>query len=688
MYCDFYQLHERPFNVTSDPKFLYLNACYREALASLHYGISQRKGFITLIGEAGTGKTTLLKKLLDDLDDKTRTVFIFNTNVSFDEILEYIFTEFELPVHNGKRLYMLQRLNAFLLDELRNGRNVALLIDEAQDLEYSVLEDLRLLSNLETAKEKILQIVLSGQPELSQKLSNPGLRQLRQRVAINCRLMPLSRDEASEYIRSRLASAGSPDPKLFTRDAEERIYDISRGIPRLVNVICDNALVIGYALGKRRIGADVVSEAAADLFSLEVPRRGSEISEPSAAPAISSARESWVPSQFGVVTVVVVAILIGLLSVGRSLLRREAEAPVSHVSAPILEVIRPMEQALPAPMGDGQAAVSSDPRPASPASPAEMGPDAKRAAAIPPESNEAETALPRPSSSSDWPPGDAAAEKIEGTEPGRDVAPQADESLSRAEEPQHPRSQLAAVGQDPVTVGDNGFRDTSGGSSTQPLSSARTHEEQRVPLDPSVSASGSVNDQWAAAERGLDKIDPEEAERSFREVLQREWSWVAPQERKRREDVSLRVPVERHMRVRPGDSISNIAIREYGQATYTILDLLKIANPSIRDIDVISVGQTLKVPALDEGLALLQQPDNRYSLLLLSTPIQRRANQIEAGLRRHGFRGEITRTDFGMGRTIYRLVIPDLPDRETGISIGRELQRLFRDDAKLAAMAE
>ena len=195
MYCEFYQLRERPFNVTADPKFLYLNARYREALASLHYGITQRKGFITLIGEAGTGKTTLLKKLLDDLDATTRTVFIFNTNVTFDEILEYIFGEFDLPVHNGKRLYMLQRLNSFLLDELRNGRNVALLIDEAQDLDYSVLEDLRLLSNLETAKEKILQIVLSGQPELGQKLGNPGLRQLRQRIAVNCRLLPLTRDE-------------------------------------------------------------------------------------------------------------------------------------------------------------------------------------------------------------------------------------------------------------------------------------------------------------------------------------------------------------------------------------------------------------------------------------------------------------------------------------------------------------
>ena len=289
MYCDFYQMHERPFNVTADPKFLYLNARYREALASLHYGITQRKGFVTLIGEAGTGKTTLLKKLLDDLDASTRTVFVFNTNVTFDEILEYIFGEFDLPVHNGKRLYMLQRLNQFLLEELGKGRNVALLIDEAQDLDYSVLEDLRLLSNLETAKEKILQIVLSGQPELGQKLGNPGLRQLRQRVAVNCRLLPLSREELSEYIQARLTAAGAADTKLFTRDAEERIFEISAGIPRLVNIVCDNALVIGYALGKRRIAADVVNEAAADLLTVESRGLATDVVEAPSAVAVDSA---------------------------------------------------------------------------------------------------------------------------------------------------------------------------------------------------------------------------------------------------------------------------------------------------------------------------------------------------------------------------------------------------------------
>ncbi len=348
MYCDFYQLTERPFNVTPDPKFLYLNARYREAIASLNYGITQRKGFITLIGEAGTGKTTLLNKLLEDLDKTTKSVFIFNTNVTFEEILEYIFAEFDLPVHNGKKLYMLQRLNAFLLEELKGGGNVALLIDEAQDLEFSVLEDLRLLSNLETAKEKILQIMLSGQPELGQKLSNPVLRQLRQRIGINCRLLPLSRDEITEYIQYRLQAAGCTDLKLFSREAEDRIYHFSRGIPRLVNVVCDNALVIGYALGRKRLGADVITEAAADLLAMEAPLVVSDQQPEALAPAVTTTNvepQSRWRARSGMIGLVLIAVLVGLISVGRTLWYRsnseEQTAVLTAPNQPQFEVIRP-----------------------------------------------------------------------------------------------------------------------------------------------------------------------------------------------------------------------------------------------------------------------------------------------------------------------------------------------------------
>src|SRR5213594_4128769 len=201
MYADFYGLQELPFNVTPNPRFLYLNNCYQEALAALGYGIDARKGFISLIGEAGTGKTTLLRRLLDSLGPNTKTVLLLNPTVAFDEILEHILLELGVPVEGGKKLVQLERLNEFLIEHTGAGGNVALLIDEAQDLRPDVLEELRLLSTLETAREKILQIVLAGQPELDAILADPSLRQLRQRVALRIRLSPLSPGEVVLYVR-------------------------------------------------------------------------------------------------------------------------------------------------------------------------------------------------------------------------------------------------------------------------------------------------------------------------------------------------------------------------------------------------------------------------------------------------------------------------------------------------------
>lgn len=191
MYEAFYGFREAPFRVTPDPRFLYRNPCYEEACAALVYGIEQRKGFLSLVGEAGTGKTTLLRYLLDSVGPSTRTVLLLHPTVSFDEILEYILTELGIPVDGGRKLVLLQRLNEFLLEHTRAGGNAAIVIDEAQDLDARVLEELRLLSNLETGTEKILQILLAGQPELERKLAQTDLRQLRQRIALHVRLRTL-----------------------------------------------------------------------------------------------------------------------------------------------------------------------------------------------------------------------------------------------------------------------------------------------------------------------------------------------------------------------------------------------------------------------------------------------------------------------------------------------------------------
>ena len=265
MYAHFYQLAEDPFNLTPDPKFHYVNESTREALASILHGLKARKGFLTLIGEAGTGKTTLLKRILDEIEGETQVVFVFNPGVSFDELLEFICSELGIAADGRRRLQMLERLNEYLLEQLTAGRNVVVMIDEAQTLSDAVLEELRLLSNLETSKEKILQILLAGQPELEEKLRRPGLRQLRQRIAVRATLRPMRLTEIGAYVQTRLHSAGASRDDLFTKAALHKIWRSSKGIPRVVNVICDNAMMIAFAEGKKRIGYSVAVEAVRDL---------------------------------------------------------------------------------------------------------------------------------------------------------------------------------------------------------------------------------------------------------------------------------------------------------------------------------------------------------------------------------------------------------------------------------------
>ncbi|MFP6599116.1 MAG: AAA family ATPase [Deltaproteobacteria bacterium] len=265
MYAHFYQLAEDPFNLTPDPKYHYINESTREAMAGILHGIRSRKGFITLIGEAGTGKTTLLKRVVDEIEGETSVVFVFNPGVSFDELLEFICMELGIATEGCRRLQLLERLNEYLLEELTAGRNVVVMIDEAQTLDGSVLEELRMLSNLETSKEKILQILLSGQTELEDTLRRPALRQLRQRIAVRTVLKPVRPSEVGEYVATRLRSAGAARGDFFTPAALRKVWRASQGIPRVVNVICDNAMMLAFADGKQRISGAVMSDAIRDL---------------------------------------------------------------------------------------------------------------------------------------------------------------------------------------------------------------------------------------------------------------------------------------------------------------------------------------------------------------------------------------------------------------------------------------
>ena len=267
LYQTHFGLSEAPFNITPDPSFLYLSASHREGLAQLSYGIRARKGFVVLTGEVGTGKTTLIHALLNDLNGNCQTALLFSTIVSPGDLLRSVCEEFGLvkPKRPLEEIHdYLVSLNEFLLESYRKSENCALIIDEAQNLSAEVLESIRLLSNFETSKDKLLQILLVGQPELAVRLNSPELRQLKQRVMLRHHLRALSSKECCEYVSNRLKVAGGGQA-IFTPSALESIYLYSGGIPRLVNVLCDNALLTGYALGKKDIDAAIMKEVAQDL---------------------------------------------------------------------------------------------------------------------------------------------------------------------------------------------------------------------------------------------------------------------------------------------------------------------------------------------------------------------------------------------------------------------------------------
>src|SRR5919106_127639 len=272
MYEQYFGFTEPPFSVTPDPRFSYINSLYREAFATLQYGIEGRKGFIVITGEAGTGKTTLLRRFMRSVESTVHTAFVFNPHVDFIGLLRLILNELGIANPAEDKLTMLAQLNDFLIEQLKRDHIVSLLVDEAQELSDEMLEELRLLSNLETDTEKLIQIVLMGQPELERKLDRPALRQLKQRVAIRCRLAPLSSIEIAPYIDSRLGIAGYAGKELFDAAAVKKIGAYSKGIPRLINVICDNALLIAYTNSQNRVSAEAIDEAASELQLTGSPR--------------------------------------------------------------------------------------------------------------------------------------------------------------------------------------------------------------------------------------------------------------------------------------------------------------------------------------------------------------------------------------------------------------------------------
>lgn len=264
MYHEFYALQESPFTLTPDPKYLFMSEAHEEALASMSYGVHERKGFVLILGEVGTGKTTLVRHVLAQSDTHIKTAYVFQTVTCFEDLLLLVLRDLEIACRSRQRLAMIDTLNDYLLQEASAGHIVVLILDEAQNLPVDILEELRLLSNLETSQHKLLQIILVGQPELGEKLGRPELRQLRQRIGLVAQLKPLTRRQTAQYVQHRLRVAGYEEGILFNRRAVKQIQRASGGIPRLINVICDQALVLGYGANARQINGRIIKEVVKD----------------------------------------------------------------------------------------------------------------------------------------------------------------------------------------------------------------------------------------------------------------------------------------------------------------------------------------------------------------------------------------------------------------------------------------
>lgn len=681
MYLEFYGLSEKPFSQTPDPRFLYWNDHNRETLASLSYGIRERKGFIAMLGEAGTGKTTLLRKLLDDLGDDIVSVFLFNPNATFEEILEYTLSELGITTPSGRKLAMLQRLNEFLLAAYGEGRNTILLIDEAQDLDSDVLESLRLLSNLETSDDKILQIVLSGQPELAEKLADPSLRQLKQRIAVRCRLDPLQRDELPDFLSARLAVAGG-SPDLFDPETHEAIWAFSSGIPRIINTVCDNALLLGYALGKRTIDGSVMQEVIADLRKLDVeewaPTRPPQAarSEPAAPPPPAIAPpapppetpyyqepapgprpelQSAGPPRSGSSVGWLVAFVLGCLVVilaGAWLTETRRPPPESAPAAPA--------QALPAPRSDAMGlsgtavatAATGNPTRSAPAAPVVPSAPADRRTVPGPRAPAAEPSIPVV----DAPTGNPGQGQAVREEP---VAPVGAAPVVANPEPVDARepapAKVPAVAEPAVA------------ESTAPPMPAE-------PERPTVGASTALTaEERLALTRTVpvpteERAPPPAAEQTQEAV---EVAAVAeePPAPARHDTVS----------VNPGDTLTELAGRHYGRTNLTTLDMLRAVNPGIRDVDLIIAGSGLEFPEPGPASRILSDGSG-YSVLALTTQTLSRALAVQSSLEDElGRPVSLERVATRGGPSVFRVSVRGLSDRRAASDIANGLGPILED---------
>lgn len=661
MYEQFYGFTRKPFNITPDPAFFFQNSGHNEAFSLLQYGLKERRGIFCLFGEVGTGKTMLLQRLLESLDDTVTAITLPYPKLSFEDVLDHILTELQIPAVSPKVTIRLSHLRSRLMAENAEGHTVALLVDEAQGMDIASLENLRLLSNLETSTEKLLQIILLGQPELKDKLDLESLRQFKQRVAISFELKPLLPEQTPQYIAHRLRVSGyAQGLKLFSDRALFLITSYSRGIPRLVNALCDNALLIGCALKQREIDEKIIREAAADLMlpipGLQAPQTAprtptaerspasrNQLSSPSAQPIFPAAvqkapapappmmaaqrRRSLFPrvafGMFGVAFLIVFSAKVQSPKDIHSVLNRAysfAKAFLESSEATGLQSpqsLAPKQQDSNAQAAPNESLGSS----ASVLSGQEFKPSGTGA---PLETVEKQAAAPV---SSPFPWKDTSQEV---SPPNPQVKNESRLYASQDIEPAAPAIAPAKASHAQILP-----------EASELQQNAASAEPGDLPDDNAVAGSlfsepAGIGVGPQVAEAGLDG-EPEELIKT----------------------------------VRKGENLSRIAKEAYGSAGVDILSFIQMTNPWIRDINLILEGQSLVLPPMKPERMIFDEADGRYTIYITATRDPAAAQECQNQLNRLEMRDlsvNVVPVWLTGGNRIYRLQAGGFHSKEIALA--------------------
>jgi general secretion pathway protein A len=611
VYVDFYGLDREPFHITPDPDFLYLSPCHKEAFATILYGVEQQKGFVVVSGEVGTGKTTILRAYLKQLKKtKIRPIYIFDPDVSFEELLEAILHEFDYGEPATSQFTRLQWLRHKLIDEYEVGSTVVLMIDEAQNMPVETLEKLRVLTNLETPTDKLIQVLLVGQPELEEKLALHQLRQLNQRVAVRAKLRPLSKRESQGYIRFRLVEAGGKPEQIFTEGAVALITRYAKGNPRVLNIVCDNALISGYGGQKRPITAGIVRDVIKELDAS--PLRW------------QMQRLRWVAAAVAVVGLFGFATWYGMqleradrdagVAMARGTDSDEGTLPTRVDEEAILrermearynasEVREREERAGLAPQPAVIPAPEEVPEPlpaAPPQAPTAEAPVAPSATEADPALEEAVTSLPEPAPVA--PPETTPAE-VDIPEPDETPRTAADETAALTSELEALRSPAVAdVDSAPEA------------EKTEPeVSNSTVVAARQTPVTPPVEAAEKVVEEApkeatapltkvAEVEEVVEEKDQETPQETPRAPA------PTPAEQKMASTRETEKLTPGKVEVTPGDNLSQLITKVYGFCNPQLIAAVRARNPQIIKPDMIYYGDALVFPPLEE--LLLSVPEH------------------------------------------------------------------------------